>query len=206
MRKKLIALLLCFVMIVSTGLFTSFVAAADESSQSSEDEQEIILEGSQEIIGMAFEEEEFEINLEEPNPFQLEGETEQEEDPILDLETGDVDDSLENPIRENLDLENKLGDEEENFSLEMSLYEKFMACETLEDLDAVFSIVSDEDWNNFTDEERIAITDLILALKQAPTSEVVLIESEPPVKSEIVIPIVDFINVAPFKDAVVGGN
>jgi|GEM_PF-6220625 len=199
MRKKLIALLLCFVMIASSGLFTNFVTAADESSQSSE--LEIILDESQGDTGMAFEEEDFqkfEINLEESNPFQSEEATsEQEEIPTLDFETDDVDDA---------ESVNELDNDGINLPLEISIYEQFMACKSLEELDAVFAIISDEDWNNLTEEERAAITELLMELKQAPTSEVVLIESEPAVQSEIVIPIVDFTNVAPFKDAVIGEN
>ena len=88
------------------------------------------------------------------------------------------------------------------------LYERIMACTTLEEIDAVLETAQDADFEALTDEQNQAIDALIESLEPEPLPPVVIEETaeEETVPSEIVYVTVSYTKVAPFGDPVSGGN
>lgn len=87
------------------------------------------------------------------------------------------------------------------------LFNKIMACTTLDDIWAAFDEASDETINALTDEQNAQIDAKIEALEPAPAPAVVIEESdEETVPSEIVYRTVNYTFVAPFGDPVTGGH
>lgn len=91
-------------------------------------------------------------------------------------------------------------------SNESDLFDKLMACKTFEEMGKILDNMTDDEWDGFTEEQKEKVEELFLKLEPEVAPTIVMEESEPPVKSEIVFPAVNFTNVAPFLDAVVGGN
>lgn len=86
-----------------------------------------------------------------------------------------------------------------------ALFERLMACTTLEELFAIVDETSEEELQALTDEENRQIEELIEKLEPEPLPAIVIEQSEDePVISEIIYPTVNFDNVAPFGDPVVG--
>lgn len=87
------------------------------------------------------------------------------------------------------------------------LFNKIMACTTLDDIWAAFDEASDETVNALTDEQNAQIDAKIEALEPAPAPAVVIEESnEDTVPSEVVYRTVNYTFVAPFGDPVTGGH
>lgn len=87
------------------------------------------------------------------------------------------------------------------------LFNKIMACTTLDDIWAAFDEASDETINALTDEQNAQIDAKIEALEPAPAPAVVIEESnEDTVPSEVVYRTVNYTFVAPFGDPVTGGH
>ena len=90
---------------------------------------------------------------------------------------------------------------------ENDLYDRLMACETLEELFTLADETPEEELLALTDEENAKIEAKIAALEPEPLPAVVIEESsDEPVPSEIIYPTVNFDEVAPFGDPVVGGE
>lgn len=86
-----------------------------------------------------------------------------------------------------------------------SLFERLMACETLDALFALVEETAEEELLALTDEENAAIEAKIAALEPEPLPPVVLEDCEnESVVSEIIYPAVNFANVAPFGAPVEG--
>ena len=87
----------------------------------------------------------------------------------------------------------------------LSLFEKLMACKTLDELFAIVDVTPEEELMALTDEENAEIEAKIAALESEPLPPVVLEECEnESVISEIIYPAVNFANVAPFGAPVEG--
>ena len=87
------------------------------------------------------------------------------------------------------------------------LFDKIMACETLDDIWALLDAASEETLSTLTDEQNAQIDEKIEALEPPPAPEVVIEEShDETVPSEIVYRTVNYTNVAPFGDPVTGGQ
>lgn len=87
------------------------------------------------------------------------------------------------------------------------LFNKIMACTTLDDIWAAFDEAADETINALTDEQNAQIDAKIEALEPAPAPAVVIEESnEDTVPSEVVYRTVNYTFVAPFGDPVTGGH
>lgn len=86
------------------------------------------------------------------------------------------------------------------------LFNKIMACTTLDDIWAAFDEASDEAIAALTDEQNAQIDAKIAALEPAPLPAIVIEKSEPPVESEICRATVNFTDVAPFGEPVTGGE
>lgn len=87
------------------------------------------------------------------------------------------------------------------------LFDKLMACKTLEELFALIHETSEEELAALSEEQVAAIEVKIAALEPEPLPAVVIEEStDEPVISEIVYPTVNFDDVAPFGAPVVGGE
>lgn len=90
---------------------------------------------------------------------------------------------------------------------EPSLFERLMVCTTLEELFTLADETPEEELLALTDEENAQIEAKIAALEPEPLPAVVIEESsDEPVPSEIIYPTVNFDEVAPFGDPVVGGE
>lgn len=88
----------------------------------------------------------------------------------------------------------------------VSLFDRLMACTSLEELDAILQEASEEELAALTDEENRQLDQHIESLEPASLPAVVMEESnDQPVVSEIIYPTVSFTNVAPFGSPVVGG-
>ena len=88
-----------------------------------------------------------------------------------------------------------------------SLFERIMACTTLEEIFAIVDETPVEELEELTEEENSAISEYIESLMPKPLPAVVLDESDPPVESEIITQeAVSFTNVAPFGDPVIGSD
>ena len=88
---------------------------------------------------------------------------------------------------------------------EPNLFDRLMACTSIEEMEAMFEEISEDEFLTLTEEELAKVEALILTLEPEPLPAVAAEASEPPVKSEIVVPAVSFTNVAPLGDPVVGG-
>lgn len=87
-----------------------------------------------------------------------------------------------------------------------SLFDKIMACTTLEEIDSILEKTSDAELAALTVEENQKIDAHIQSLEPEPAPAVEIEEStDEIVPSEIIYPTVSFTNVAPFGDPVVGG-
>ena len=86
------------------------------------------------------------------------------------------------------------------------LFNKIMACTTLDEIWAIFEEATDEAIAALTDEQNAQIDAKIAALEPAPLPAIVIEESEPPVESEICRATVNFTDVAPFGKPVTGGE
>ena len=87
------------------------------------------------------------------------------------------------------------------------LFDKIMACTTLEEIDAILETATDAEFTALTEEQNQKIEAKITALEPEPLPAVVIEESsDEPVPSEIIYPTVNFDEVAPFGDPVVGGE
>jgi hypothetical protein len=87
-----------------------------------------------------------------------------------------------------------------------SLYERLMACGTLEELFILIEATPEAELMQLSESEVAAVEAKITALEPEPLPPLVIEEStDVPVESEIVYPAVNFDNVAPFGDPVVGG-
>lgn len=94
----------------------------------------------------------------------------------------------------------------EGSSGEQSLFERLMACETLEELYTLIDETPEEELLQLSESEVAEVEAKINALEPEPLPPLVLEEStDEPVISEIVYPSVNFSNVAPFGDPVIGG-
>jgi hypothetical protein len=88
---------------------------------------------------------------------------------------------------------------------EMSLFERLMSCTSIEEIEAIFEEISEDELLVLTEEELAEVENHILVLEPEPLPAIVAEASEPPVQSEIVFPAVSFTNVAPLGDPVIGG-
>ena len=86
----------------------------------------------------------------------------------------------------------------------MSLFERLMACETLDEIWEIFDASSEEQILALTDEEHAQIGEKIAELEPEPLPAIVIEEESETVVSEIVSPTVSFTEVAPLADPVAG--
>ncbi len=87
------------------------------------------------------------------------------------------------------------------------LFGRIMACQTLDEIWAVMDDADDEAINALTEAQNAQIDIHIEELEPAPAPAVVTDEEiDETVPSEIVYPTVNYTNVAPFGDPVVGGE
>lgn len=88
---------------------------------------------------------------------------------------------------------------------ELGLFERLMACETLDELFAIVDVTPEDELMALTDEENAEIEAKIAALEPEPLPPVVLEDCEnESVISNIIYPAVNFDNVAPFGAPVEG--
>ena len=86
------------------------------------------------------------------------------------------------------------------------LFERIMACETMEEMEAIIAETPEEELKALTEEQLADIEARMEALMPAPLPAIVIEESEPPVESEVYRPTVNYACVAPFGAPVTGGQ
>lgn len=87
------------------------------------------------------------------------------------------------------------------------LYEKIMACTSLDEVWAIMDTMTDEQWATLSESQFEAFDRLIAALDVIPAPEVPEEENDDPqIESEIIYPTVSYTNVAPFGAPVTGGQ
>ena len=84
------------------------------------------------------------------------------------------------------------------------LFDKIMACRTLDEIWALLDAASEDALNALTDEQNAQIDAKIEALEPAPAPAIVIEESEPPVPSEVDYAMINYTNVAPLGDPITG--
>lgn len=89
----------------------------------------------------------------------------------------------------------------ENPEQELSLLERLLACETMDELFAVMDEATDEEWDALTQEDFDKINDRIAELMPTYIPEPL---DPAEVEDEMIPPAVNFTNVAPFGDPVIG--
>lgn len=90
--------------------------------------------------------------------------------------------------------------------VEKDLYDRLMACQTLEEIEAIIKGTPEDVLKSLSEEQVAQVEAYMDKLMPAPLPAIVIEESEPPVESEIYRPTVNYTNVAPFGDPVTGGN
>lgn len=133
---------------------------------------------------------------EEPTVCEICGEIECVCEKIEEPEVPEVPETSEEPTEE--------PKAEETAEEEMSLFERLMACETLEEFWAIADAGSMEELMALTDEENAQIEEKIAELEPEPLPAIVIEEEGETVVSEIIYPTVSFTEVAPLGDPVVG--
>ena len=86
------------------------------------------------------------------------------------------------------------------------LMKKIMECKTLEEIEAIVKATPEDVLKSLSEEQVAQVEAYMDKLMPAPLPAMVIEESEPPVESEIYRPTVNYTNVAPFGDPVTGGN
>ena len=86
------------------------------------------------------------------------------------------------------------------------LFDRLMACRTLEEAEALIAATPEEALMALTAEQVALIEAHMESLMPAPLPAIVIEESEPPVESEICRPTVNYTYVAPFGEPVTGGR
>lgn len=86
------------------------------------------------------------------------------------------------------------------------LFDRLMACQTLEEIEAIIKATPEDVLKSLSEEQVAQVEAYMDKLMPAPLPAIVIEESEPPVESEIYRPTVNYANVAPFGEPVTGGN
>ena len=86
------------------------------------------------------------------------------------------------------------------------LFDRLMACQTLEEIEAIIKATPEDVLKSLSEEQVAQVEAYMDKLMPAPLPAIVIGESEPPVESEIYRPTVNYTNVAPFGEPVTGGN
>lgn len=86
------------------------------------------------------------------------------------------------------------------------LFDRLMACQTLEEIEAIIKATPEDVLKSLSEEQVAQVEAYMDKLIPAPLPAIVIEESEPPVESEIYRPTVNYTNVAPFGEPVTGGN
>lgn len=96
---------------------------------------------------------------------------------------------------------------DENCQCGCHLFDRIMACRTLDEIWAIFEEATDDAIAALTDEQNAQIDAKIAALEPAPAPAIVIEQSnDETVPSEIVYPTVNYTCVAPFGEPVTGGH
>ena len=85
------------------------------------------------------------------------------------------------------------------------LFDKIMACTTLDDIWAIMDHMTDEQWDALSEAQMDAIDQLIARLDMQMVPVQPEADNNPQIESEIIYPTVTYTYVAPFGDPVTGG-
>jgi len=200
MKKKLIALLLSFVVVLALAL----PAALAQPEDGAEGGAPVESGAAQEPAGA-----EPTPAGEAPDPEgEQPGEPAQPTDPDPDPETGEQpgEPGGEEPDEGEGEQPEEPEKPAEDPDKEPGLYKRVLACQSLEEIETVFAKVTQEEIDALTPEQAEELERFIAGFDPEPAPAVELPENEPPVPSEIVYPTVNFARVAPFAEPVDGGE
>ena len=215
-KKKFLTLLLCLVLIVSVTLPTTLALSSDSDGASDEvslTPEEPGAEGEEGEEPEPYDgpiDQELPENPEDPenpetpdepvctcDPQPEEGEPHQLDCPLY--EEPEAQDS--NHIPTCFD-----GCEDPFCTCPCHLFDRIMACMTIEEAEAIIEAASEEALALLTEEQIARIEAHLTALMPEPLPPITIEESEPPVESEICRPTVNYTYVAPFGEPVTGGR
>ena len=184
-NKKVFCLLLSFAVLLCVAVPGTLAIAADATDEGT-------------ALEMA--------DLDETNADNEEAiENENSENDILDDENSDEPTSDDADASIDKTADSSTEDEILSPNGEKSLFDRLMATETIDELFAIVDETPEEDLLALTDEENAQIEAHIEAIEPQPLPAVVIDEEDnQPVPSEIVQGTVNFSNVAPLLDPVVG--
>lgn len=212
-KKKFLTLLLCLVLIVSVTLPTTLALSSDSDGASDE------VSLTPEEPGAEGEE------GEEPEPY--DGPIDQElpedpedpenpDEPVCTCEPQPEEGEphqLDCPLYEEPEAQDSKhiptcfdGCEDPFCTCPCHLFDRIMACMTIEEAEAIIEAASEEALALLTEEQIALIEAHLTALMPEPLPPITIEESEPPVESEIYSPTVNFTYVAPFGEPVTGGR
>ena len=212
-KKKFLTLLLCLVLIVSVTLPTTLALSSDSDGASDE------VSLTPEEPGAEGEE------GEEPEPYdgpidqELPEDPEDPENPDEPVCTCDPQPEegephqLDCPLYEEPEAQDSKhiptcfdGCEDPFCTCPCHLFDRIMACMTIEEAEALIAATPEEALMALTAEQVAQIEAHMESLMPAPLPAIVIEESEPPVESEICRPTVNYTYVAPFGEPVTGGR
>ena len=212
-KKKFLTLLLCLVMIVSVTLPTTLALSSDSDGASDE------VSLTPEEPGAEGEEGEGPEPYDGPIDQELPEDPENPENPDEPVCTCDPQPEegephqLDCPLYEEPEAQDSShiptcfdGCEEPFCTCPCHLFDRIMACMTIEEAEAIIEAASEEALALLTEEQIARIEAHLTALMPEPLPPITIEESEPPVESEIYSPTVNFTYVAPFGEPVTGGR
>lgn len=215
-KKKFLTLLLCLVLIVSVTLPTTLALSSDSDGASDEVSLTPEEPGAEGEEGEEPEPYDGPIDQELPeNPEDPEN-PENPDEPVCTCdpqpEEGEPH-QLDCPLYEEPEAQDSNhiptcfdGCEDPFCTCPCHLFDRIMACMTIEEAEAIIEAASEEALALLTEEQIARIEAHLTALMPEPLPPITIEESEPPVESEIYSPTVNFTYVAPFGEPVSGGR
>ena len=215
-KKKFLTLLLCLVLIVSVTLPTTLALSSDSDGASDEVSLTPEEPGAEGEEGEEPEPYDGPIDQELPEDPEDPEDPENPDEPVCTCdpqpEEGEPH-QLDCPLYEEPEAQDSShiptcfdGCEDPFCTCPCHLFDRIMACRTLEEVEALIAATPEEALMALTAEQVAQIEAHMESLMPAPLPAIVIEESEPPVESEIYSPTVNFTYVAPFGEPVTGGR
>lgn len=215
-KKKFLTLLLCLVLIVSVTLPTTLALSSDSDGASDEVSLTPEEPGAEGEEGEEPEPYDGPIDQELPEDPEDPEDPENPDEPVCTCdpqpEEGEPH-QLDCPLYEEPEAQDSKhiptcfdGCEDPFCTCPCHLFDRIMACMTIEEAEALIAATPEEALMALTAEQVAQIEAHMESLMPAPLPAIVIEESEPPVESEICRPTVNYTYVAPFGEPVTGGR
>lgn len=197
-RRKVFAVVICLVLVVAAVLPGTLAVSIDQASSETQLSVSTELNNAEDTNASEIVDEKQSEQTEED-----EEQSQENEEPSVMKYVSETGDEQAEPAYSHIDTcSDDCTDEE--CKCACHLFNKIMACTTLDDIWAILDAASEDALNSLTDEQNAQIDAKIAALEPAPAPAIVIEESEPPVTSEIEYAMVNYTNVAPSGDPITG--